>query len=77
MSSGNTQCISGFTLAEIDDQYDYFRVVSVTEDGELLVTSNQMCILISELQKHRSELEKLNRLLSCSVVKIKPSSKCK
>lgn len=75
--TGTTNCISGDTLAEINSQYDFFRIIGVTQEGEMLVTSTQICTLIDEIKCMKEELTKLNCLLGTSIVKIKRNQPCK
>lgn len=69
------QCISGITnnLAPVNSQYEFYKLIGVTANGEMLVTSAQMCGLITELQEHTSEIKKLNCLLTNSIVRVTKS----
>ena len=74
------QCISGTTnLAPVESQFDFYKLIGVTTNGEMLVTSAQMCILIDGLAVHTAEIKKLNCLLTDSIIRVtktKKSSKC-
>lgn len=69
MTGETTNCINE-NLADINSQYDFYKVISVTADGEMVVTNTQMCTLITELKLHTIELNKLNCLLTNAIVRV-------